>query len=96
MKNKRKNIDVAAERKRLLAKLANLEIRRKALLKKLGQTRERIALNSRQSDRKFRENSARAVCARTKKADQAMLRTVDASIKLVAKKLRQLPNSTTF
>jgi hypothetical protein len=91
IKKKDLNIaDLAAEKKRLLNKLASLEIRRKALMKKLGQTINGERANTRQSDRKFRENSARAVCARTKKADKAMLRTVETSIKLVAKKIRQI------
>ncbi len=83
-------ISSEAERKRLNTKLANLQARKVQLMKKLGQTRQRESANTRKSDRKFRENNARAVCARTKRADKAMLGTVDAMIRMIEKKLRKL------
>lgn len=78
------------ERNRLEKKLQSLKERKKRLLIKLRQTRQRVAANSRQSDRKFKENSARAISSRNKKADQAMLRTVDSTIRMVEKKLKKL------
>ncbi len=83
-------ISVEFERKRLSKKLDGLQARKKGLMQKLGQTRQRESANTRKSDRKFRENSARAVCARTKRADKAMLRTVESMIRMVEKKLRKL------
>ncbi|MGH1428791.1 MAG: hypothetical protein ACRBEE_12680 [Arenicella sp.] len=83
-------INLELEKKRLLNKRAGLLARKKQLMQKLGQTKQREVANSRQSDRKFKENRARAVCARTKKADKAMLRTVESMIQMVEKKLKKL------
>ena len=78
------------EKRRLQRKLTLLQQQKQNIIEKLGQTRQREIANSRQSDRKFRENSARAVCARTKKADKAQIRTLDSIIALTQKKLNQL------
>ena len=83
-------ISLELEKKRLLNKRENLQARKKQLMQKLGQTKQREVANSRQSDRKFKENRARAVCARTKKADKAMLRTVESMIQMIEKKLKKL------
>ena len=83
-------LDHDNEKKRLEKKLENLKQRRQQLLSKLGQTRQRVSANSRQSDKKFRENKARAISMRTKKSDQAMLRTVDTIIRMTEKKLKKL------
>ena len=78
------------EKRRLQRKLNFLQQQKQSLLEKLGHTRRRETANSRQSDRRFRENSARAVCARTKKADKAQINTLDSIITLTERKLNQL------
>ena len=78
------------DKRRLQRKLNLLQQQKQNVLDKLSHTRQRETANSRQSDRKFRENSARAVCARTKKADKAQIRTLDSIIALTQKKLNQL------
>ena len=78
------------EKQRLQRKLNLYQQQKQSILVKLGQTRQREAANLRQSDKKFRENKARAVCARTKKSDKAQIRTLDAIIAMIEKKLNQL------
>ena len=78
------------EKQRLQRKLNLYQQQKQSILVKLGQTRQREAANSKQSDKKFRENKARAVCARAKKSDKAQTRTLDAIIAMTQKKLNQL------
>lgn len=83
-------IDAIVRRRKLKKQLITLLARREALLTQLGHTKAGNISNARNSDRKFKENSAKAVTARAKRADKAALRTVDNLIKLTWKKLDKL------
>ncbi len=65
-------------------------LRRKADLEaRLGMTRAGEKASTRKSDTKYRVNSGRAVQARAKKSEKALLRTVNQMIQQTRNRLRQ-------
>ena len=82
-----------------MAEQAKLELQRKldALLKRkseleqrLGNTRAGEKASTRKSDTKYRVNSGRAVQARAKKSEKAMLKMVNQMIQRTRSQLNQL------
>ncbi|MBX2849649.1 MAG: hypothetical protein KTR16_15105, partial [Acidiferrobacterales bacterium] len=63
------------QRKKLQSKLAVLKQQKNELLQQLAKTRTSNRLNSRQSDRKFKENKGKALSARNKRAEKAAIQT---------------------
>lgn len=71
----------------LQQKLEALLKRKQLLEAKLGTTRANEAGNTRKNDAKYQVSSTRAVQARAKKGDKAMLRTVNMMIQRVRTQL---------
>jgi len=78
------------QRIRLKTKLVALEKRRQSLLKQLGLSQMANYTNARQSDRKFRENNAKALSARRKRLDKSMLLGIDKQIAITKRKLNDI------
>jgi len=73
----------------LQQKLEALLKRKQLLEEKLGTTRANEAGSTRKNDTKYQVSSTRAVQARAKKGDKAMLRTVNMMIQRVRTQLAQ-------
>lgn len=78
------------QRKRLLSKLASLKQQKTALLQNLVKARTGNQLNSRQSDRKFKENPAKALTARNKRANKAAIQSIDQQMKSTQRQLNDM------
>lgn len=71
-------------------KLAALIKRKEELEQRLGTTRATESASTRKSDTKYRVNSGRAVQARAKKSEKAMLQMVNQMIQRTQSQLNQL------
>jgi len=71
-------------------KLAGLMKRKQELEQKLGATRATESATTRKSDTKYRVNSGRAVQARAKKSEKAMLQMVNQMIQRTKNQINQL------
>jgi len=71
-------------------KLAGLIKRKQELEQRLGATRAIENASTRKSDTKYRVNSGRAVQARAKKSEKAMLQMVNQMIQRTKNQLNQL------
>ena len=80
-------------REALEQKLEALLQRKAELESRLGMTRAGEQASTRNSDTKYRVNSGRAVQARAKKGEKALLRTVNQMIQQTRTRLRQLDDS---
>ena len=76
--------------KQIKAKIARLETQKKALQAQLKKTKTRDRNNARLSDRKFKENSSKALTARAKRANKSALHDIDRQIKSTKRKLNDI------
>jgi len=78
------------QRKKLQLKLSDLKQRKAELTQSLAKKRAGNRLNSRQSDRKFKENRAKALSARNKRASKAAIHSIDQQIKSTQRQLNNI------
>ncbi len=85
----RKFLNQRSQRKKLTNQLAMLNAKKDSLTGKLAKTKQGNNGNARNSDRKFKENRAKALSARAKRANKSSLLELERQIKFLEIKLKQ-------
>jgi len=80
-------LEQRARYKKLSKKLIMLEAQKEQLQIQLNKTQKANSTNSRRSDRKFKENSTKALSARNKRANKSGLREIEYQIKFTKTQL---------
>lgn len=79
-----------AQRKKLTQQLEMLKTRKSSLIGQLKRTQQGNQGNARRSDRKFKENSGKALSARAKRSNKSVLLELDRQIKFTQAKINRL------
>jgi len=83
-------LSMLKKRKKLQANLRKLENEKERLTQHLNKTQSNDRNNIRQSDRKFKENSNKALSARTKRANKADIQRINQQIKSNKRQLNDI------